>query len=189
MSKKIIINKEEIPARVDEILGRAAKHEYPASLIYAVHNAVFDLNKPVKLCATCLRNRVRDLKRWRAENPDQPAKVEETRQEGPAVDPNRPEYLAPDPGATRYSGALEGNAIVVDVLANGKLRPAQMLGGKTPVILKGATVIVDEGLDYVREIKTDSKGKATIGEPYAPGNDAATDSDPGQGENDAEGLI
>lgn len=185
MSKKIIINKEEIPARVDEILGRAAKHEYPASLIYAVHNAVFELNKPVKLCATCLRNRVRDLKRWRAENPDQPAKVAETRQEGPAVDPNRPEYLAPDPGATRYSGTLEGNAIVVDVLENGKLRPAQMLGGKTPVILKGATVIVNEGQDYVRDIKTDSKGKATIGEPYAPGqgeSDPATDSD-------AEGLI
>lgn len=174
MSKKQILKQEEIPGKVQEIINRAAKHEYKASEIYAVHNAVFKLNKPVKLCATCLRNRVRDLKRWQAEQAAaQEAEIAPV--VGPGEDPNNPGFEAPAKGVTRYT-SVEGDLLDVD--GKGKARPARMIGEAKVTLAKGIEFMARNGEAGFIKITTNSKGEAKLeDEPAAP----ATELTPGEG--------
>ncbi|WP_301665481.1 hypothetical protein [uncultured Alistipes sp.] len=57
----------EVVADVRRIVEESVRHSYSVSRIFEAHNLIFNrLDKP-QTCSTCLRNRVRDLKRWLAE--------------------------------------------------------------------------------------------------------------------------
>lgn len=57
----------ELVRSVDAVLTSAAKHTYSASGVYGAHNQVFKLNETPDTCASCLRNRVDNLRRWYAD--------------------------------------------------------------------------------------------------------------------------
>jgi len=189
MSKKQILKQEEIPGKVQEIIDRAAKHEYKASDIYAVHNAVFNLNKPVKLCATCLRNRVRDLKRWQADQ--EAAKAAEiVPTAGPGEDPNNPGFEAPAKGVTRYT-STEGDLLDID--EKGKARPAQMIGEAKVTLAKGIEFMARNGEAGFIKITTNGKGEAKLEDVPAapateltPGGEGEGTGEPGEGQEGPE---
>lgn len=51
--------------RVDAVLQDAAQHRYSVSRIYAAYNEALSKNDQPQTCASCLRNRVRELRVWR----------------------------------------------------------------------------------------------------------------------------
>lgn len=57
----------ELVRSVDAVLIAAAKHTYSASGVYGAHNQVFKKNETPDTCASCLRNRVDNLRRWYAD--------------------------------------------------------------------------------------------------------------------------
>lgn len=67
----------ELVSQVDEVIADSVKHNYHASKIYAAHNAVFKRQDKPQTCGSCVRNRVRDLKKWKAEYLKDTAAAEE----------------------------------------------------------------------------------------------------------------
>lgn len=57
----------ELVRNVDTVLTAASKHTYSTSGVYAAHNQVFKLNETPEGCASCLRNRVDNLRKWYVE--------------------------------------------------------------------------------------------------------------------------
>lgn len=57
----------EVVADVRRIVEESVRHSYSVSRIFEAHNLIFNRRDTPQTCSTCLRNRVRDLKRWLAE--------------------------------------------------------------------------------------------------------------------------
>lgn len=53
--------------QVADVLAEAEGHKYSVSRVFAAYNAVMQKRDKPQTCSSCLRNRVRDLKRWAAE--------------------------------------------------------------------------------------------------------------------------
>jgi len=50
--------------RVREVLAEAKAHRYSVSLVYAISEQVFLKKETPQICASCLKNKVRDLTTW-----------------------------------------------------------------------------------------------------------------------------
>lgn len=63
--------------QVDGVLAEAERHTYSVSRIYGAYNAVMQKRDTPQTCSSCLRNRVRELKQWKAayDKATTPAKV------------------------------------------------------------------------------------------------------------------
>lgn len=57
----------ELVDQVKDVIAESVKHNYSVSKVFGTHNAVFQRKDQPQTCSSCLRNRVRDLKRWLAE--------------------------------------------------------------------------------------------------------------------------
>lgn len=53
--------------QVDAVLAEAEKHKYSVSRVFGAFNTVMQKTDKPQTCSSCLRNRVRDLKKWRTE--------------------------------------------------------------------------------------------------------------------------
>lgn len=115
----------ELVQRVSGVINEAAHHRYSVSRVYAAYNEAFGKNEKSQTCSSCLRNRVRELARWKEgyytfladqEKPEPPvvgapAESEEGtdgntggdegKKDKVDTDPNNPQYAAPAPGAIR----------------------------------------------------------------------------------------
>lgn len=62
-----LVFEEATPAQmatVKQILEDAAKHRYYVNRIYGIYNAVTGKKEEPQTCSSCLRNRVREIKKW-----------------------------------------------------------------------------------------------------------------------------
>ena len=99
----------EVVADVRHIVEESVRHSYSVSRIFAAHNLIFNRRDTPQTCSTCLRNRVRDLKRWLAEYDAASATPEAAAAVAPEAVPEEAEV--PDPvdaegGIADYSSLL-----------------------------------------------------------------------------------
>jgi len=54
----------ELLGKIAEVLDMASRNRYSAKAVYGAYNEVMGRNDRPETCATCLRNRVRELRKW-----------------------------------------------------------------------------------------------------------------------------
>lgn len=144
----------ELVSQVNDVIADSVKHNYSVSKVYGTHNAVFKKNDKPQTCSSCLRSRVRELKRWLSgyeKNTAQPEKEVDPQY----TDPDAPGYVPQAEDTVRYPMA-EG--IPFDFLPNeGTLVKGTVTLGDGSKIKPG-TYITAEGLRIVVQ----PGGKATI---------------------------
>lgn len=96
----------EVVADVRRIVEESVRHSYSVSRIFAAHNLIFNRRDTPQTCSTCLRNRVRDLRRWLAEYDAASATPEAAPEEAEA----RPKRRARKTGQKAAPKAAEAEA-------------------------------------------------------------------------------
>lgn len=170
----------DLVRQVIDVIADADKHKYSVSKVYAAHNAAFGLREQPQTCSSCLRNRVRDLRKWldghtasvKDENPVDDKTLTGTSEnpiEGKGISsvvispppqydtPEAPGYVGQAEGTVRYPMA-EG--IPFDFLPNeGTLVKGTVLYADG-LKVKPGTYVTADGL----EIAVQPGGKASIKE-------------------------
>lgn len=54
----------DLVRKVRNVISEADKHRYSVSAVYSAYNTVFNKKDVPQSCSSCLRNRVRELRRW-----------------------------------------------------------------------------------------------------------------------------
>lgn len=96
----------EVVADVRRIVEESVRHSYSVSRIFEAHNLIFNRRDTPQTCSTCLRNRVRDLRRWLAEYDAASATPEAAPEEAEA----RPKRRARKTGQKAAPEAAEAEA-------------------------------------------------------------------------------
>lgn len=69
---------ENLKERIKELVEYVDKtHRYSSSKIYELYNEAYNKNERQSTCASCLLTRVRLLKKWLQEHPEEEVKEEE----------------------------------------------------------------------------------------------------------------
>lgn len=69
---------KDLKNRIKELVEYVDKtHRYSSSKIYELYNEVYNKNERQSTCASCLLTRVRLLKKWLQEHPEEEVKKEE----------------------------------------------------------------------------------------------------------------
>lgn len=50
--------------QVKDVIADGDKHRYSVSAVYGAYNAAFEKRDTPQTCSSCLRNRVRELRKW-----------------------------------------------------------------------------------------------------------------------------
>lgn len=85
---------ENLRERIKELVEYVDKtHRYSSSKIYELYNEAYNKNERQSTCASCLLTRVRLLKKWLQEHPEEEVKNEEE----PVINPEVTEPLEVEP--------------------------------------------------------------------------------------------
>lgn len=85
---------KDLRNRIKELVEYVERtHLYSSSKIYELYNEAYNKNERQSTCASCLLTRVRLLKKWIQEHPEEEVKKEEE----PVINPEVTEPLAVEP--------------------------------------------------------------------------------------------
>lgn len=105
--------------RVREVIAEGDRHRYSVSAVYRAYNEAFGKNDIPQTCSSCLRNRVRELRRWlegynahETEKRKQTAEIQGTTTETP----NETEMQQQKPAKGKRKPAQENNEVTGEEL-------------------------------------------------------------------------